>query len=192
MTPPAGLVRESVSPDGKYRYRLEVKLSDAASVCLFLMLNPSTRDERTRTGYHLSRERCKTLARARGCGTLVTCNLFAYRCSRPRELRETDDPVGQPENDRHIRAAVRQADVVVCAWGNTGRRALPNVFCDRVRQAVALLEEEEAGGRLYALAPGFTKKGRQPIHPGWRLLPSASDCRRLVIRSGRLELASST
>ena len=31
-----------------------------------------------------------TLARARGHGTLVTCNLFAYRCSKPNELRETD------------------------------------------------------------------------------------------------------
>lgn len=92
------------------------------------MLNPSSWDEFTRTGYQLTRERCKTLARARGCGTLVTCNLFAYRCSRPRELRETDDPVGQPENDRDIRAAVRQA--------------VPDVFCDRVRQVIALLEEE--------------------------------------------------
>ena len=192
MTPPAEPVRESVSPDGKYRYRLEIELSDAASVCLFLMLNPSTRDERTRTGYHLTRERCKALARVRGCGTLVTCNLFAYRCSRPRELRETDDPVGQPENDRHIRAAVRQADMIVCAWGDSGRRALPGAFCDRVRQVVTLLEEEEICGRLHALAPGLTRKGRQPIHPGWRRLPSPFDCRRLDIRSGRLELASST
>ena len=192
MTPAVEQASESVSADGKYRYRLEVELSNEASVCLFLMLNPSTRDERTRTGYHLTRERCKALARARRCGTLVTCNLFAYRCSRPRELRETDDPVGQPENDRHIRTAVRQADMIVCAWGDSGRRALPGAFCDRVRQVIALLEEQGTCGKLYALAPGFTKKGRQPIHPGWRLLPSASDCRRLSIRSGRLELASST
>ena len=70
MTPSAEPVRESVSPDGKYRYRLEIKLSDEVSVCLFLMLNPSTRDERTRTTYHLTRERCKALAR---CGASIGC-----------------------------------------------------------------------------------------------------------------------
>ncbi len=36
MTPPAAPVRESVSPDGKYRYRLEIELSDATGVRLFL------------------------------------------------------------------------------------------------------------------------------------------------------------
>lgn len=127
------------------------------------MLNPGTRDERTQTGYHLTRERCKAPARARDCGTLVTCNLFAYRCSRPRELRETDNPVGPPENDRHIRAAIRQADMIVCAWGDSGRRALPDVFCDRVRQVIALLEEEGAGGRLYALAPELVFAREPPI-----------------------------
>ena len=45
-------VRESVSPDGKYRYRLGIKLSHKASACLFLMLNPSTREERTRRRIH--------------------------------------------------------------------------------------------------------------------------------------------
>ena len=125
MTPPVAPVTESVSPDGKYRYRLGLAPSDAACICLFLMLNPSTREERIRTGYHLTRERCKALATARRYGTLVTSNLFAYWCSGPSELCETNDPVGQPENDRHIRAAVRRADLIVCAWGDSGRQALP-------------------------------------------------------------------
>lgn len=80
--------------------------------------------------------------------------------------------------------------MIVCAWGDSGRRAVPDVFCDRVRQVITLLEEEETDNRLYALAPGLTRSGRQPIHPGWRQLPNTYDCRRLDIRGGRLELAS--
>jgi hypothetical protein len=55
-------------------------------------------------------------ARRWGFASLDVVNLFAYRARDPRALVRAADPVG-PDNDRHLRAAIRSADLVVCAWG---------------------------------------------------------------------------
>ena len=80
------------------------------------MLNPSTADaERDDPTIR----RCIGYARRWGYGALTAVNLFAYRCTDPRRLRLSDDPVG-PENDRYLLHVRDRFPVVVAAWGNGG------------------------------------------------------------------------
>ena len=70
-----------------------------------------------------TRNRCIKIAKDEGYGTLTEVNLFAYIAPGRDALyqavaEEEIDAVG-PENDRVIRDAVTDADLVVVAWGNT-------------------------------------------------------------------------
>ena len=140
--------------DQKYRYFLKVPLSGGAGVCLFLMLNPGSRDEDRKR--HPTRERCEWLARQWGYGELWTCNLFALRSPNPKDLRNRDDPIG-PDNDAHIREAARQAKIIVCAWG--GWRGAHS----RARRVARTLIDERQSAKLHTLGE-LTKHG-QPRHP---------------------------
>ena len=147
------------SPDRRYRYWLEAKLSDRdglpsqqAGVCLFLMLNPSRADE-SRSDPTVTR--CKGFAGDWGYGVLWVCNLFAMRSPQPEVLKQSPDPVG-PMNDGHIVRSARDADSVVCAWGNDG------THLGRGENVLRMLEDDGLSDKMYHF--GMTKKG-QPRHP---------------------------
>ena len=105
------------SPDGRYRYSLARRLGLGEGICVFIMLNPSTADA---VQNDPTVRRCIGYARGWGCGTLIVANIFALRSTDPQALCGIGDPVG-PDNDYHILEAARQADVLVCAWGNWGK-----------------------------------------------------------------------
>lgn len=111
-------------------------------------LNPSTADElqddptiRRLIGY----------AHDWGSQGLVMLNLFAYRATKPPELRVQADPVG-PLNDQALQQVALRGGRILCCWGGDGK------YQDRGIHVANLL----AGHDLYAL--GFTKEG-QPLHP---------------------------
>jgi len=110
-----------ISDDGRYRYRLVRRWSDAPLVA-FIMLNPSTADANEDDP---TIRRCEGFARAWGHGGLLVANLFAFRATDPRELVAAidrgDDAVG-PDNNEAIRRLVTAADVslLVAAWGTRG------------------------------------------------------------------------
>lgn len=142
-----------MSPDRRYRYWLEANVSeDSGRVCMFLMLNPSTADA-MKSDPTVST--CKRFARDWGYGTMRVCNLFAMRSPYPKALREIRDPVG-PENDEWILWNAREADMIVCAWGNNGGHL------DRDSRVRRMLEGEGLAGKMRHL--GLTKSG-QPRHP---------------------------
>ena len=149
---------ELLSSCGKYQYASREILSDSPKICCFIMLNPAgvIRDKPGAT-----RRNCIKFAKANGCGTLLTCNLFAYRAANPRDLWRVSDPIG-PENDRYIAEMVREAvggeGMIVCAWGREGRSKVK----ERAREVLDILEAENTAGRLYAL--GFNAGG-SPKHP---------------------------
>src|SRR5438477_3912707 len=97
---------------GRYRYRLRRWWAPGPRVA-FVMLNPNNADARTDDP---TIRRCVGFARRWAFGSVDVVNLFGYRTSDPRDLMRVRDPVG-PENDRHLRSALRAADAVVCAWG---------------------------------------------------------------------------
>jgi hypothetical protein len=137
-----------LSDCGKYRYSLEREWMTGGGTCLFVMLNPSTADA---TEDDPTIRRCIGFAQRWGYQRLTVGNLFAYRATDPRELREVDDP-GGPENPTHLGLLAREADRVVAAWG-----AFPVTGAKWVDVVLS-----EVGGPLYCL--GTTANG-SPRHP---------------------------
>lgn len=159
----AGPMRGGATFDvtGRYRYRLWRTWDAGLPRVAFVMLNPSTADDRQNDP---TIRRCIGFARAWGYGALVVVNLFAYRTPSVAALARARAPVG-PDNDRHLCAARGRAAAVVLAWGVHG------VLHGRDRAALALL----ARGRKPLLCLGTTRHGhpRHPLylHRGVRPLP---------------------
>lgn len=134
---------------GLYRYALTRDWGQGARVA-FVMLNPSTAS-------HLRNDptvaRCETRARDMGAGAFRVVNLFAFRATLPRDLRQAEAPVG-PQNDRWLRRAALWADHLICAWGNDG------AHLGRDAEVMALLRQ--TGRPLFHL--GLTQSGA-PRHP---------------------------
>lgn len=134
---------------GAYRYGLGRRWA-IGGVLLYIMLNPSTATELANDP---TIERCERRARALGYAGLGVVNLFAYRATRPQDLKRAADSVG-PLNDRAIRQAALRADAILCAWGHHGSHQ------GRAGQVVNLLLET----RRPLLHLGATKAGA-PRHP---------------------------
>ncbi len=121
------------SPCRLYRYSLWRHWGEPTdSYAMFIGLNPSTADENLddRTV-----RRCISYAQDWGYGGLVMTNLFAFRATKPADMKAAADPVGA-ENDAYLRRLSTDAAVVVAAWGEDGlhmargdavRRMLPNL-----------------------------------------------------------------
>jgi hypothetical protein len=135
---------------GAYRYLLWRRIANERGRMLtFVMLNPSTADD---VHDDPTLRRCISFARRWGFASLLVCNLFALRASRPAALREVDDPVGA-DNDAWLDLAAEAAQTVVAAWG-----AAPVAE----RRAAAVLPVLAA--RHDVLALGVTRTGA-PRHP---------------------------
>ena len=147
-----------LSPCGRYRYRLTREWLMGEGTVLFVMLNPSTADAETDDP---TIRRCIGFAQRWGFRGLAVGNLFAWRATDPRELRQAIDPVG-PENDRHLVEMSHAANAVIAAWGAGGGR--------RGQYALRLLR-----GTVEHL--GLTKQG-YPRHP----LYLRADATRTVVR----------
>lgn len=137
----------TISPCGKYRYRLWRKWGEGPSIA-FVMLNPSTADADIDDP---TIRRCIAFARREGAGSLLVVNLFGLRSTDPDVLSSSDNPTG-PENWFHVEAAMDEAETIVCAWG-AHPFALKNSY--------AL---QQTAGRRRLVCLGKTKDG-YPRHP---------------------------
>jgi len=146
----------TLSACGRFRYRLGRRWADGPSL-LFVMLNPSVADADIDDP---TIRRCIGFARSHGAGAIEVVNLYAWRATKPADLRRQGWPVG-PDNDGHIQAAVAASDRVCVAWGaNAGDSDRPGVVLPLIRQA---------GKQPFCL--GATRSGH-PSHP--LFLPAAS------------------
>ncbi len=103
-------------PSGAYRYRLWRSWPDGAGTAVFVGLNPSTADgERDDPTIR----RCMGFARSWGCARLEVVNLFAWRATKPADLRRAASPIG-PDNDAVLASLVGRADLLVACWGVHG------------------------------------------------------------------------
>lgn len=100
----------------RWRYLLWRRWNPALPAANFLMLNPSTADEKV---LDPTCARARDYAERWGYGALIVTNIFGWRATDPADMRAAPDPVG-PGNDRAILRAAREAQLVVCAWGNHG------------------------------------------------------------------------
>lgn len=110
----------SSEPDPLYRYRLDRSWDASRPRMVWIMLNPSTADDRVDDP---TIQACMEIARRNRCGAIVVVNLFALRSSTPRVLLDAEDPVG-PRNDTFLRLVLvddsRAGDFVIAAWGTNG------------------------------------------------------------------------
>lgn len=137
---------------GRYRYTLRRRWADGPACC-WVMLNPSTADERQDDP---TIRRCIGFSRAWGYAGLVVVNLFALRSPDPAALWvPSADPVGR-DNDSAIRLAAASSGLVVAAWGVQSHDRF------RVRSLTVERELRDAGVPLWCL--GLTKLG-YPRHP---------------------------
>jgi hypothetical protein len=104
------------SPCRRWRYLLWRRWDAAKPVANFLMLNPSTADE---VKLDPTCSRARDYAERWGYGALIVTNVFGFRSTDPVLMKKERDPVG-PGNDAAIVRAAKEADLVVCAWGNHG------------------------------------------------------------------------
>ncbi len=139
----------------RWRYLLWRRWDPARPVANFLMLNPSTADERV---LDPTCTRARRYSERWGCGALIVTNVFGWRATDPSALKKVADPVGR-DNDRAILCAARQADLVVCAWGNHAQHAERS---GAVRRLLA-----DAGVALHALRLNATGEPAHPLYlPG--------------------------
>ncbi len=106
-----------LSDDGVYRYRLTRQWDHTKPSMVFAMLNPSTADA---DADDATIRKCRKLAKREDCGGIVVVNLFAYRATKPKQLRNAADPVG-PENQAWIEGVLdvcaAEDGLLICAWG---------------------------------------------------------------------------
>lgn len=99
-----------------YRYSLTRVWDAAAPKVAFVMLNPSTADERRNDP---TVERCERRARLLGYGAFRVVNIFAIRATDPRDMKRATDPEG-PDNTAALTDAAAWADHLIAAWGVHG------------------------------------------------------------------------
>ena len=134
----------------RWRTLLWRRWDAARPVANFLMLNPSTADER-----HLdpSCARARLYAERCGFGGQIVTNLFAWRATDPGDMKSAPDPVGRG-NDAAIVAAAGEAKLLVCAWGNHG------AHLGRSGRVVAFLRNARLDLHVLKL-----NGGGEPAHP---------------------------
>ncbi|MCL4841447.1 MAG: DUF1643 domain-containing protein [Bryobacteraceae bacterium] len=113
----------------------------------FVGLNPSTADEHRDDP---TMRRCRQFAVSWGYGGFLMTNIFAFRATRPRDLKAAREPVGL-QNDQWILRAADDAKLIVFVWGTHGS------FRGRDGDVISLLGPR---GQCIALT-----KGGKPAHP---------------------------
>lgn len=142
------LVKRSAtfSPCRRYRYALWRTWDAARPGVLFIGLNPSTADE---VADDPTIRRCMGYARSWGYGGVCVANLFAWRATKPADLRAAEDPVGA-DNDAWLARLADGASLVVAAWGNHG------AWLGRSREVAEMLPD------LHCLQ---RNRSGEPTHP---------------------------
>ena len=134
----------------RYRYSLVRTWEPEGRKALFVMLNPSTATE---VQNDPTVERFERRARTLGFGSFCVTNIFAWRDTDPKKMRQAADPVG-PENDGTIAEFALWADQILCAWGTHGAHLNRGADMERLLR--------NTGRDLFHL--GLSKAGH-PKHP---------------------------
>lgn len=147
------------SEDRRYRYTLKRVWDEERDLLNFVMLNPSQADELTNDP---TVERCERRAADMGYGGLVVTNLFALRSTDPQALYDSENPVGDG-NDDAILAAALDAQTVICAWGTHG------AYMNRGKEVARMLHR--AGVNLFVLTQTADGTPGHPLYVAYERKP---------------------
>jgi hypothetical protein len=129
--------------------------------CVWIGLNPSKADENQ---LDPTLRRVRGFSMAWGFNTFYMLNLFAFRATKPKDMRKAPDPVGR-RNDYWLRKMAQSAEMVICAWGNHG------LFRDRQQEVLEMLEDTN----LYYLDVTTDGAPKHPLYLKRELLPIPLD-----------------
>ena len=101
----------------RYRYILTRVWNDNGERIMFIGLNPSTADEIKNDS---TVTRMMNFSKKLGFGSITVCNLFAFRTTFPKYLKNEEDPIGI-QNDELIKEEMNHVKFIVAAWGNHGK-----------------------------------------------------------------------
>ncbi len=104
------------SPGKRYRYALWRIWEEEKGIATFICLNPSTADA---TKDDPTVRRCINFAKSWGHGGFCMANLFAYRATKPKDLKNAGYPTGT-ENDDWLKTLQLGSKIIVAAWGTLG------------------------------------------------------------------------
>lgn len=145
------------SPDRSHRYFLRrpaSPLDQEKPGIAFILLNPSTADERKDDP---TVAKCRRYAAGWGFGEVIVLNAFAYRATDPKDMKAHPDPVG-PDNDQTIvetaRAVHGLGGTLLCGWGTHGSHLdrsihLQELLKDFPLKAFTLTKHGQPGHPLY-------------------------------------------
>ena len=142
-----------LSECGLYRYRLDRDLGRRGPTVAILGVNPSTADAQVNDQ---TIRKDIGFGRVHGWGRLIKGNKFAFRATDVAVLRGCADACG-PENDAHLETILREADVVVAAWGPLAK--LPPALRRRWRSVTAMADRLSVELMCFG-----TAKDGQPRH----------------------------
>jgi hypothetical protein len=134
---------------GKYRYTLTRNWSlpnESTRTVVFVGLNPSTADAVLDDP---TVRRCIGFAKTWGFNRLVMVNLFAFRATKPSDLKKAKNPMGF-YNLAAILDTTTKAELTIAAWGAHGS------FHDMGNYMIRYLHNPHHLGLT---------KNRQPKHP---------------------------
>lgn len=147
--------RASISSCGTYRYRL-TRHWGGGPFLPFIMLNPSTADHEIDDP---TIRRCMGFARREGAGGIIVGNLYAFRATRPEDMKRANDPFGPGNEEALTDIALEAAGCdmpVVCAWGASG-----GIFGgDRA----AIDQLKKVGARLVCLGKCANGMPKHPLY----------------------------
>lgn len=154
-----------ISECGKYRYWLQRSWDGGrGKYVTFIMLNPSTADANIDDP---TIRRCIGYAKDWGYSGLTVLNLFAYRATSPKDMKNAKDPIGY-KSEMYLNNFISSADgPIICAWGNHGS------FMNADEYVLKMIRN--AGKIPMALK---VSKGGNPSHPLYlkkNLLPKPLD-----------------
>lgn len=110
----------SLGEEPLYRFRLWRTWDGSKPIALFCMLNPSTA---THLKLDPTLTRCKGFALAWGMGGFEVINLFAFRATKPKDMKAARDPIGPGNDDLTIaraRIVTEAGGTLICGWGQHG------------------------------------------------------------------------
>jgi hypothetical protein len=145
---------------GLYRFRLDSEdLAPAGLVFCFSGVNPS-KAGKVVDGVEITDQtaiKWKGFTVRNGGRRYIGVNPFARIATDVRELARVDDPIGK-DNDRRIREAFAEADVLVPCWGNSSK--VPKLWRWRLKRVLEMMVEARKPIRIF----GLTNTG-DPMHP---------------------------
>lgn len=144
---------ELASVCGSYRWLL-TRIYGAGPTACVIGMNPSTADAEQDD---MTVRRLAGFAERLGWGRLLLVNLFALRATDVTRLGYHPHPVG-PGADLHLARAVREAEIVVGAWGAVSKA--PREHRTRARDVALLVQREGAAMQCW----GRNRDG-SPKHP---------------------------